>query len=115
MVKELGGGNQTHAEPPFKQHDTPRDGGTRRDAIRLMGGGAASAVLGTLLPAGEAAAQMAQGHRDVRPGTPPLQGVRVIERSVLLSGRLAGLLFADQGAEVFVDRPAGADSRLAGC
>ncbi|MGH6798097.1 MAG: CoA transferase, partial [Roseiarcus sp.] len=74
--------------------------------------GAASAALGTLLPSGDAAAQMAQGHREVRPGTPPLQGVRVIERSTLLSGRLAGLLFADQGAEVFVDRPAAADSGL---
>ncbi|MBV8916181.1 MAG: CoA transferase, partial [Acetobacteraceae bacterium] len=51
---------------------------------------------------------MAQGHREVRPGTPPLQGVRVIERSKLLSGRLAGMLLADQGAEVFVERAAGA-------
>ena len=59
---------------------------------------------------------MAQGHREVRPGTPPLAGVRVIERSNLLSGRLAGLLLADQGAEVFVERagptPA-ADQRVA--
>jgi crotonobetainyl-CoA:carnitine CoA-transferase CaiB-like acyl-CoA transferase len=47
---------------------------------------------------------MAQGHREVRPGAPPLAGVRVIERSNLLSGRLAGLLLADQGAEVFVER-----------
>ena len=55
--------------------------------------------------ASPAAAQMAQGHREVRPGVPPLLGVRVIERSVLLSGRLAGLLLADQGAEVFVNAP----------
>jgi hypothetical protein len=41
---------------------------------------------------------MAQGHQDVRPGTPPLAGIRVIERTNLLSGRLAGLLLADQGA-----------------
>ena len=61
-------------------------------------------------------AQMAQGHREVRPGTPPLAGIRVIERSNLLSGRLAGLLLADQGAEVFLERtgptPA-ADQRVA--
>jgi hypothetical protein len=50
---------------------------------------------------------MAQGHREVRPGTPPLQGVRIIERSATLSGRLAGLLLADQGADVFVERGAG--------
>jgi crotonobetainyl-CoA:carnitine CoA-transferase CaiB-like acyl-CoA transferase len=55
---------------------------------------------------------MAQGHREVRPGTPPLEGVRVIERSNLLSGRLTGLLLADQGAEVFVDRPPGVASQL---
>jgi crotonobetainyl-CoA:carnitine CoA-transferase CaiB-like acyl-CoA transferase len=51
---------------------------------------------------------MAQGHREWRPGTPPLQGVRVIERSGVLSGRLAGLLLADQGAEVFLERGTGA-------
>ena len=41
---------------------------------------------------------MAQGHQDVGPGTPPLAGIRVIERTNLLSCRLAGLLLADQGA-----------------
>jgi crotonobetainyl-CoA:carnitine CoA-transferase CaiB-like acyl-CoA transferase len=85
---------------------------TRRDALLAIGtgtiGAALAAALGTLLPITDAAAQMAQGHREVRPGTPPLQGVRVIERSKLLSGRLAGLLLADQGAEVFVERAAGA-------
>jgi crotonobetainyl-CoA:carnitine CoA-transferase CaiB-like acyl-CoA transferase len=47
---------------------------------------------------------MAQGHREARPGTLPLADIRVIERSNLLSGRLAGLLLADQGAEVFLER-----------
>lgn len=37
----------------------------------------------------------------------PYQGIRIIERSNTLSGRLAGLLFADQGAEVLVAREAG--------
>ena len=78
----------------------PRAGLTRRDAIRSISAGALAAGLG--VP--PAAAQMAQGHREVRPGTPPLAGVRVIERTNLLSGRLAGLLLADQGAEVFVER-----------
>ena len=85
---------------------------TRRDAIRAVGAGALAAGLG----APPAMAQMAQGHREVRPGTPPLTGIRVIERSNLLSGRLAGLLLADQGAEVFLERtgptPA-ADQRVA--
>ena len=73
---------------------------TRRDALLGLGAGALAAGLG----GPPAMAQMAQGHREVRPGTPPLAGVRVIERSNLLSGRLAGLLLADQGAEVFVER-----------
>lgn len=34
----------------------------------------------------------------------PYEGLRIIERSQTLSGRLAGLLFADQGAEVFIAR-----------
>lgn len=35
---------------------------------------------------------------------PPYQDVRIVEKSSTLTGRLVGLLFADQGAEVFVDR-----------
>jgi hypothetical protein len=35
---------------------------------------------------------------------PPYQDVRINEKSTTLTGRLAGLLFADQGAEVCVDR-----------
>ena len=38
----------------------------------------------------------------------PYQDVRIIEKSSTLTGRLVGLLFADQGAEVFVDRSRGA-------
>jgi crotonobetainyl-CoA:carnitine CoA-transferase CaiB-like acyl-CoA transferase len=70
-----------------------------------LGVGVVGSAFAGLSPA---AAQMAQGHREARPGVPPLQGVRVIERSTVLSGRLAGLLLADQGAEVFVERGDGA-------
>ncbi|MEE8513387.1 MAG: CoA transferase, partial [Gammaproteobacteria bacterium] len=37
----------------------------------------------------------------------PYNGIRIIELSGTLTGRLAGLLFADQGAEVLVAREAG--------
>ncbi len=77
---------------------------TRRDT--LLGLSAIGAALAAGTAALPARAQMAQGHREVRPGTPPLQGIRVIERSATLSGRLAGLLLADQRAEVFVERRA---------
>ena len=50
---------------------------TRRDVIRSIGAGALGAAFAA--GASPAPAQMAQGHREVRPGTPPLQGVRAIE------------------------------------
>jgi len=37
----------------------------------------------------------------------PYEGLRFIEKSDTLTGRLAGLLFADQGAEVLIGREAG--------
>jgi crotonobetainyl-CoA:carnitine CoA-transferase CaiB-like acyl-CoA transferase len=40
----------------------------------------------------------------------PYAGIRIIEQSELLTGRLAGLLFADQGAEVLIARDAGFES-----
>ncbi len=39
-------------------------------------------------------------------GILPYNGIRIIELSKTLSGRLAGLLFADQGAEVLIERTA---------
>jgi hypothetical protein len=80
---------------------------TRREALLGLGGAVGAGLAGGV-DAAPAAAQMAQGHREWRPGTPPLRGVHVIERSALLSGRLTGLLLADQGAEVFVERGTGA-------
>ncbi|MGH8388881.1 MAG: CoA transferase [Pseudomonas sp.] len=79
---------------------------SRREALRGLGLGVVAAAFDGNL----AQAQMAQGHREFRNGTPPLEGVRVIEFSRLLSGRLAGLLMADQGAEVFFERRAGSSS-----
>ena len=38
----------------------------------------------------------------------PYQDIRIIEKSTTLTGRLVGLLFADQGADVFIERPADA-------
>jgi crotonobetainyl-CoA:carnitine CoA-transferase CaiB-like acyl-CoA transferase len=48
---------------------------------------------------------------------PPFDDVRIIEKSATLTGRLIGLLFADQGAEVFTERagvatPGGHDGYL---
>src|SRR4029077_11572335 len=34
----------------------------------------------------------------------PYQDIRIIEQSTTLTGRLTGLLFADQGADVFIER-----------
>ena len=34
----------------------------------------------------------------------PYHGIRIIEKSATLTGRLMGLLFADQGADVFIER-----------
>jgi crotonobetainyl-CoA:carnitine CoA-transferase CaiB-like acyl-CoA transferase len=81
---------------------------TRRDAIKSIGSGAIGAALASTLPHAPAAAQMggaAQG------GVLPFQHLRLVERSATLAGRLTGLMFADQGAEVFVTRsaPSGRD------
>jgi crotonobetainyl-CoA:carnitine CoA-transferase CaiB-like acyl-CoA transferase len=38
----------------------------------------------------------------------PYQGIRILEKSTTLTGRLIGLLFADQGADVFIERAADA-------
>ncbi|WP_250634444.1 CoA transferase [Pinirhizobacter soli] len=45
-------------------------------------------------------------------GTPSLQGIRVYEQSQTLAGRLAGLLLADQGAEVYALPPVNPDASI---
>jgi crotonobetainyl-CoA:carnitine CoA-transferase CaiB-like acyl-CoA transferase len=36
--------------------------------------------------------------------TLPYQNIRILEKSTTIAGRLLGLLFADQGAEVIIPR-----------
>jgi crotonobetainyl-CoA:carnitine CoA-transferase CaiB-like acyl-CoA transferase len=87
------------------------DGITRRDAILSIGSATIGAVVVGNLTQQPATAQ-AQATTQVAVGTQPFQGIRIIEKSQTLAGRLAGLLFADQGAEVFVER--GAEPSLGG-
>ncbi len=82
----------------------PGKGITRRGALLSLGGGVGAALALNAGTAGPASAQQG-GTWGEGTGTAPYAGVRVIEKSALLTGRLAGQLFADQGAEVFVERP----------
>ena len=63
-------------------------------------------IVGTQLP-GTAIAESTSSQSAGNTHRLPYGGIRVIELSTTLSGRLAGLLFADQGAEVVVAREAG--------
>lgn len=83
--------------------ELPAKGLNRRKALLSLGGGTvAAAAVASGLKEAPAAAQS----RLARPaeGAMPYRGVRVIEKSRLLTGRLAGQMFADQGAEVFIER-----------
>ncbi|HRH85791.1 MAG TPA: CoA transferase [Rubrivivax sp.] len=91
-----------------KDDDTQAQSGlTRRGALQSIGGGTLGAALGAGLPAAQA--QGMQPAAAGATGKSPYADVRVLELSQTLSGRLAGLLFADQGAEVYAvrDRPSG--------
>lgn len=80
-----------------------RNGLTRRGLIKTLGAGALGAGLASA--AGSAEAQTVAEELSWAPaGRPPYEGVRIAELSSTLAGRLAGLLFADQGAEVFTAR-----------
>ncbi len=79
---------------------------TRRGALQSIGGGTLGAALGAGLP-GVAAAQAtaaATPAASSATGQMPYKNVRIIELSQTLAGRLTGLMFADQGAEVYVER-----------
>jgi crotonobetainyl-CoA:carnitine CoA-transferase CaiB-like acyl-CoA transferase len=79
---------------------TPQGGLTRRGALQSIGGGTLGAALGVGLPAAAAAQPAPQPAT----GKAPLGSVRVLELSQTLTGRLTGLLLADQGAEVYAER-----------
>lgn len=93
------------AEPGQESAPTSeRKGLTRRGALTGMTTGTlAAALAGTALSSDRAQAQpMAVTNRGW------MAGVRVLELSDTLAGRLAGQLLADQGAEVFLARGPGA-------
>ncbi len=78
------------------------DGVSRRGVLRGVGAGALGAGFGALSGAG--AQTVPETLAWAETGVPPYRGVRILEKSGTLAGRLAGLLFADQGAEVYVER-----------
>lgn len=73
---------------------------TRRGAIQSIGVGAVSAAVVSTTGLVPAVAQDSPAQQ----GKSPFAGVCIVERSKTLAGRLAGQLFADQGADVFVER-----------
>ena len=78
------------------------DGMDRRRFLTTTSGAVLGALAASKLPSeARAAKAAADGNRL------PYAGIRIIERSKTLSGRLAGQLFADQGAEVLVARETG--------
>jgi crotonobetainyl-CoA:carnitine CoA-transferase CaiB-like acyl-CoA transferase len=99
-------GDQT---PTDTQVEKPQNGITRRDAILSIGGATLGAAVGGSLAPQPAVAQ-AQLAGPAQVGKQPYQGIRFMEKSQLLAGRLAGQMFADQGAEVFVERGTGPSS-----
>jgi crotonobetainyl-CoA:carnitine CoA-transferase CaiB-like acyl-CoA transferase len=83
-----------------------KGGLTRRGILQAIGGGTVGAALGVGLPG--VAASQGNAAQTVAASTTarlPYESVRVIELSQTLTGRLTGLLLADQGAEVYAERP----------
>jgi len=100
------GDDKCNGQPATQQPIAAKTGLTRRGALQAIGGGTLGAALGVGLPGvaaaqGAAAAKPAAGSAS---GRKPYESVRVIELSQTLAGRLTGLLLADQGAQVFVER-----------
>lgn len=73
----------------------------RRFINSVLTGIAATQLPGSALAATESLKSGSHTHQL------PYNGIRIIELSKTLAGRLAGLLFADQGAEVLIARDAG--------
>ena len=78
----------------------------RRQFITTTGGAVLGAVALAKLP-GTGYGATGSSTSKINAQRLPYNGIRVIESSKTLAGRLAGLLFADQGAEVLVAREAG--------
>lgn len=104
-MKDNGKGNDSSNEQrPNKSSDETKFGLTRRSAIQTIGGGTLGVVLGASLSSGVVAQGVASSNKASSKGRMPYGNVRVIELSQTLTGRLTGLLFADQGAQVYVER-----------
>lgn len=82
---------------------TKKDWGTGRGITRRGALGAGVGAIGAAFAGGIASDARAEPFRDPEgaAGPSPYAGLRVIEMSQTLAGRLAGQLFADQGAEVY--------------
>lgn len=78
----------------------------RRQLLTTTGGAILGAMAAAQLPR-SANAAAASSESDVDAQRLPYNGIRIIESSKTLTGRLAGLLFADQGAEVLIERKSG--------
>ncbi len=78
----------------------------RRQFITTTGGAVLGAVALAKLP-GKAYGATGSSKSNINAQRLPYNGIRIIESSKTLAGRLAGLLFADQGAEVFIERKPG--------
>lgn len=86
-----------------KKNHKPQASLTRRTIIRSIAGGTVGTLLATTFTR-RAGAQTSDSTSNGAMGNQPFSSIRIIEQSQTLAGRLAGLLFADQGAEVFAER-----------
>ncbi len=78
----------------------------RRQFITTTGGAVLGAIAAAKLP-GTVYGATGSSKSNINAHRLPYNGIRIIESSKTLAGRLAGLLFADQGAEVFIERKPG--------
>ncbi len=78
----------------------------RRQLITTAGSAALGTVAAASLPGSSVSAATGPGSAFGAQRL-PYNGIRIIELSKTLTGRLAGLLFADQGAEVLIERQSG--------
>jgi crotonobetainyl-CoA:carnitine CoA-transferase CaiB-like acyl-CoA transferase len=110
--RELGTGESTGI-PSYEAVSTKPTAVTRRGLIRGIGIGALGVGLGSLDAEQGAAQVVGRQLTWAEPGKAPYGSIRILELSKTLSGRLAGQMFADQGAEVFLERdPAKASTDL---